>query len=107
MRRSSDFVLVMLTLGKGFSELGLDFMSCAINVVDEHDHRIRTYTIGPINRLPEALREFYDENRVTVIPFGPDAMERLEHEAGPFTISDIPGGEGRLVGYVSTDLHTY
>jgi len=107
MRRSSDFVLVMLTLGKGFSELGLDFMSCAINVVDEHDNRIRTYTIGPIHRLPEALREFYDENRVTVIPFGPDAMERLEHEAGPFTISNIPGGEGRLVGYVSTDLNTH
>jgi len=107
MRRSSDFVLVMLTLGKGLSELGLDFMSCAINVVDEHDDRIRTYTIGRMNRLPEALREFYDENRVTVIPFGPDAMERLEHEAGPFTISNIPGGEGRLVGYVSTDLSTY
>jgi signal transduction histidine kinase len=82
-------------------------MSCAINVVDEHDNRIRTYTIGPIHRLPEALREFYDENRVTVIPFGPDAMERLEHEVGPFTISDIPGGAGRLVGYVSTDLNTY
>jgi signal transduction histidine kinase len=106
MRRSSDFVLVMLTLGKGLSELGLDFMSCAINVVDEHDNRIRTYTIGRIHRLPEALREFYDEN-ITVVPFGPDAMERLEHEEGPFTISEIPGGEGRLVGYVSTDPNTY
>jgi signal transduction histidine kinase len=107
MRRSSDFVPVMLTLGKGLSELGLDFMSCAINVVDEHDNRIRTYTIGPMHRLPEALREAYSENRITVIPFGPDAMERLEHEEGPFTISEIPGGEGELVGYVSTDLSTY
>ena len=102
MRRSSDFVHVILSLGKGLSELGLDFMSCAINVFDERENRIRTYTTGAYDRLPEALRDY-----AMMIPFGPDAMERLEHEEGPFTISDIPDGAGRFVSYVSTNPESY
>jgi signal transduction histidine kinase len=102
MRRSSDFVHVILSLAKGFSDLGLDFMSCAINVIDEHDNTIRTYTTGLRRRMPEAIRDYY-----MMIPFGPDAMERLEHGEGPFTISEIPGAEGLFVGYVSTDPDTY
>jgi signal transduction histidine kinase len=101
MKSSSDFVRVIPLLGKELSVLGLESLSCAINVLDERAKKIRTYTTGA-GFLPEPLREHY-----TIIPFGSDTMERLEQEEGPFTISNIPEGEGRFVGYVSTDPESF
>lgn len=101
MRRSRDFVRVILSLGKKLSALGLDFGTCAINLLDEGENRVRAYTTGAM-AFSEVLLKAY-----RVIPFGDDAMEHLDQEEGPLTIADIPDGEGRFVGYLCTDAETY
>lgn len=101
MRRSSDFVRVILSLGKELSELGLEFGTCAINLLDEGGNRVQAYATGA-KAFSEVLLGAY-----RVIPFGDDAMEHLDQEEGPLTIADIPEGEGRFVGYLSTEAETY
>ena len=104
MKNSADLVPVILLISKELCSLGLEYDFCSVSLVDRKADRVRFYgTIGSQVFL-SLWREIIQSIEQ---PFGPDAMERLEHEEGPIFISGVPGYEGQVVHYVSAPLDSY
>ena len=84
--------------------LGLVYTWCTISIVDRDADRLRMYgTSG----LPDGSAYIADRLGKTDLSFGPDTIERLESEEGPFFITGIPGSGVHAASYLSTSLDSY
>ena len=92
---------VTILLGRELEELGLEYLSCSINIIDERLSKVTAFLHGP-----PAIADIMGLADI-VVPFGPETMEQLESEEGPFTITGIPGAEDLWVVCQSMDLENY
>ncbi len=47
MKSSSDLVPVTILLGRELEELGLEYLSCSINIIDERLNKVTAFLHGP------------------------------------------------------------
>ena len=104
MKTSADIVPVIHLLTGELQRLGLESDLCSVSLVDREADRVSVFsTVESRDYLNWWQRNLPRQ----VQAFGPEAVERLENEAGPILISDIPGAEGRWVNFMSAPLDSY
>ncbi len=100
MKSSADIVRVITLITHELEELGLDFFLSAITIIDKAKKTIRAFNSYRQAELPA-------EWNVERLSFGPDTIERIEREAGPFRITGIPEAENRVVTCMSLEYESY
>ncbi|NKB69225.1 MAG: hypothetical protein GKR89_19320 [Candidatus Latescibacteria bacterium] len=103
MDNSAAIVPVIGLIARQVKSLGLDANSCSISLVDRPADRVRVY----IAFVPEISALYRKQMGPVEQKFSPDAIQRLENEDGPISISGVSGYEDSHVNYMSAPLDSY
>ena len=104
MKSSADIVLVMPLLYEEMQRLGLDYDYLSVSIVDQEKKRVQVYVLGGFLHL--ILVEEPDTFGLEVL--GPQIVERLESEEGPFCFANLAADQKDLyVHCISAPLNSY
>ena len=104
MKSSADIVLVMPLLYEEMQRLGLDCDYLSVSIVDQEKKRVQVYVLGGFLHL--ILVEEPDTFGLEVL--GPQIVERLESEEGPFCFANLAADQKDLyVHCISAPLNSY
>ena len=96
MQTSADIVRVITLIAKELESLAIEFTSCAITLAHQ-----RTRIFASVPHVEDILVG------LKPLSFGPDTIERIEHDEAPIAIIDIPGAENRGVVTMSAPADSY